>query len=189
MPNKKLEDITKVMDYELDFDAIHKEVFEILSNYDLNTQVQVGMTHRLGAEDEYKDCIGSLYDFEKHEFIAHEEDFTEFNSNHIGGALHRLYQDIGSIGRMRIMSVPPRSCYTMHVDDYYRLHVVLKTNENCHFLFPTQNIMYHMPCDKQLRWVDTREQHTFVNSSRDQYRVHIMLDVIKGQEMNIRFKE
>ena len=76
-----------------------------------------------------------------------------------------------SLTRTRLLWLNPWSCYSMHRDLTARIHIPLKTNSGCWFVFrdskPQQITEGHA-------WrVDTRQYHTFMNGS-DQSRLHLV---------------
>jgi len=52
----------------------------------------------------------------------------------------------------------------------------LITNTQCNFLFTDPLKLIHMPADGTTYWVDTRNQHTFLNGSV-QKRLHLVMIV------------
>ena len=80
-----------------------------------------------------------------------------------------------SLIRTRLMWIYPYACYSMHQDEYPRIHIPLITNPACYFVFDegikNQSIRY-MPTG-MVYWVDTRKTHTFMNCS-DQPRLHLV---------------
>ena len=80
--------------------------------------------------------------------------------------------------RTRIMLSRPKSCYSTHRDYSPRLHLPLVTNEQCNFLFTKPARLIHMPADGNTYWVDTRNEHTFLNGSVYD-RLHLVMIVEK----------
>lgn len=76
-----------------------------------------------------------------------------------------------NIYRTRFMWVSPMSCYSLHKDLSYRLHIPLVTNIDCYFLFRKTGLV-HLPCGKVYE-VNSREEHTFINCS-EKPRLHIV---------------
>lgn len=154
------------------------DVQTILNSCQLNNG-QLSLTHVVGASEHEKiyQATGTLYDFENKKYIFKETDFTEFNDMFKNTYLHDIYQTIENIGRFRIMVMNGPACYTLHRDYTKRYHMALKTNENCHFVFPTDNEIVHIPDDGNVHLVDTTHWHTFLNGSREQ-RIHLVMDDI-----------
>lgn len=81
--------------------------------------------------------------------------------------------------RTRLMSVKPKTCYSLHKDLSPRLHLPLVTNLQCNFILsePGPAEIFHMPATGETYWVDTRRIHTFMNGHRDQCRLHLTMIV------------
>ena len=166
----------KLPEYNFDFDQIKKEVFSIIEEH--NFIPQIGLTHstkELTEDQKVLESTGSIFDFENKCFKFKETDFSIFNEKYRNTYLFEVYKSIPNLGRFRIMTMDGPKCYTLHKDLSKRYHYVIETNLNCLFLFPDQNQMFHIPCDKNLYLVDTRYRHTFVNGSRSR-RIHLVMD-------------
>ena len=80
--------------------------------------------------------------------------------------------------RARLMRMPPRSTYSMHVDTYQRLHWAIITDPACHLTFQNNKTFFgwHIPADGFAYIADTRKLHSAVNPW-DQYRYHLVIDI------------
>jgi hypothetical protein len=78
--------------------------------------------------------------------------------------------------RTRIMLTRPKTAYSIHKDYSPRLHLPLITNKQCYFVFKNPAEFIHMPADGQTYWVDTRNEHTFMNGSLEN-RLHLVMIV------------
>lgn len=78
--------------------------------------------------------------------------------------------------RTRIMVSRPKTCYSIHNDNSPRLHLPLITNTQCNFVFTKPAKLIHMPANGETYWVDTRNEHTFMNGSLD-VRLHLVMIV------------
>jgi hypothetical protein len=77
--------------------------------------------------------------------------------------------------RTRLMWVYPFACYSMHQDEYPRIHIPLITNPACYFIINEgikNQTIRHLPVD-MVYWVDTRKTHTFMNCSEHK-RLHLV---------------
>jgi len=160
-----------------------KEAQQIVDQYG-TAGGQISLTHRPDAEtvqDKFFGATGSLYDYNAQNFIARESDFTVFNEALKNTYLHEIYNEIGNIGRMRIMVMDGPSSYTVHRDLTTRYHLVLKSNPQCFFVFPDDNELVHVPHDNNIYEVDTKRYHTFVNGSREQ-RIHLVMDNLNSYD-------
>ena len=90
------------------------------------------------------DGAGSLYDYQKKEFIAHTEQFTKINEVFSGTEVEVLYNGVKNfasekynvnIGRVRLMRLEPKTCLTYHIDlEEFRFHIPLVSNNKCFFV-------------------------------------------------------
>ena len=83
--------------------------------------------------------------------------------------------------RTRIMVMQPRSCYSIHTDTSPRLHIALKTHNQCKFIFTTPPEIVHIPADGFVYWVDTSKEHTAINASLEP-RWHLLMSLDNTQD-------
>jgi len=82
--------------------------------------------------------------------------------------------------RTRIMTMMPRTCYSIHQDDNPRLHLAIRTHNQCKFIFTMPPVqMIHIPADGNLWWVDTRQFHTAINGSLEP-RTHLLMSLVNN---------
>lgn len=77
------------------------------------------------------------------------------------------------IGRIRLMKIPPRTCYSWHRDLTPRLHIPLITNSTAFMIVKEQS--KHLTYGK-LWWVDTTRYHTAMNCAEVD-RWHLIYEV------------
>ena len=78
-----------------------------------------------------------------------------------------------NLSRTRIMNMPRATAYGWHLDLTPRIHIPVTTDPACMFIL--DDVVYRIPADGGVYWVDTRLWHTAVNASRDEFnRIHIM---------------
>jgi hypothetical protein len=77
-----------------------------------------------------------------------------------------------SLKRTRLMWINPGCCYTMHTDATMRLHIPIYTNDQAFLIFK-EGIVRHIPAG-HIYIVDTRKEHTAMNGSLDQPRLHFV---------------
>jgi hypothetical protein len=84
----------------------------------------------------------------------------------------------GKIGRIRYLTMAPKSVLTYHVDydNIVRLHIPLITNDNCFFI--NNEVISRMDRVGALYTFDSTVPHTAVNASREP-RTHIVASVYK----------
>lgn len=83
---------------------------------------------------------------------------------------NQILTDLGMY-RSRVMKMRDRTCYSYHVDPTGRIHIPLKTNENCFFVIEDEVV--RLPANGSSYFIDTTKKHTFVNASFEE-RVHIV---------------
>jgi hypothetical protein len=79
------------------------------------------------------------------------------------------------IGRMRIMRLTPRTCYSFHRDLTPRIHVPIITNPENYMIIETE--LKHLTPGK-IWWTDTRKLHTALNTG-ERDRFHLLVEVSK----------
>lgn len=82
--------------------------------------------------------------------------------------------------RVRLMRMRPRSCYSLHIDTYKRLHWALLTFPECHMSFQIGDGFtgFHIPADGYGYMVNTRIRHTALNPTTE-FRYHLVIDVME----------
>lgn len=125
---------------------------------------------------------GSLYDYDKHEFVDSTANYTRTSKKLDGSYLAKVIADVEAfaktegvkIGRVRIMRLQPKTCYTLHTDlEEFRYHIPIETNDSNFFVI--NNVVYRMPLVGQLYRFRTQAPHTAVNASTEP-RTHIVFD-------------
>jgi hypothetical protein len=155
----------------------------------LNTQWfenQIGLKHRINASNKFQDCIGSLYSKEQRKFIANELDFTEWSipDCYIKKQILTLCElEKFNVGRVRFMRLLPKTGLSVHMDQEFRYHLVIKTNINsyiCQNINIENNTLqplatcYHLPNDGYWYKVNTKEKHWVYNGGNDE-RIHLVV--------------
>ena len=75
--------------------------------------------------------------------------------------------------RTRIMNMPRATAYGWHLDLTPRIHIPITTDPACMFIL--DDVVYRIPADGGVYWVDTTLWHTAVNASRAEFnRIHLM---------------
>ena len=112
--------------------------------------------------------------------VLKESDFI-YICNQFKGTLFEevfiLLKEKYNVGRIRIMTSPPKTCLTWHTDDDgYRLHYPLNTDEGC--IMVIENEAKHLQKNK---WyiTNTLKPHTAFNGTRNLERIHLVGSIIK----------
>ena len=121
---------------------------------------QVGLQYK-ELEDPWSSAVGTQ---------RHESEYTILNPFFKNTLFENIINDYNLI-RTRFMWVNPYSCYSMHTDSTYRIHVPIITNPQCFFVFK-KGIIQHLSVGVVYR-INTTKQHTFMNCS-DTPRLHLI---------------
>jgi len=126
--------------------------------------------------------VGSLYDYDKGEFVASTAEFDTSCKKLEGTYLAEVISSVEEIaaidgvkiGRIRVMRINPKTCYSLHTDpEEFRYHIPLETNYQCFFVVDKDVV--RMPEVGTLYRFKTNSEHTAVNASF-QVRLHIVFD-------------
>lgn len=122
---------------------------------------QTGLQYRLN-EDPWSSAVGRARE--------HEYEFDLLNP-FFKNTIFESFILEHSLVRTRLMWSGPYSCYSMHRDNFPRIHLPIITNIKCYFLFK-DSVPQHMPVNN-VYWVDTTKPHTFINCS-EHHRLHLV---------------
>lgn len=157
---------------QFDIDRLQAD-FERISH--LMTDRQLCLTSRPGAAEPLLDGVGW--------YEGSESDFSQFNAEFRGTVFEEFYETVPyRLGRVRLMKMAPRSCYSFHQDKEPRLHIAIQTNENAYLLVDDdsgfRSWKIKIPPNGAVYWVNTQKTHTALNTDADRYRVHLVANVI-----------
>jgi hypothetical protein len=174
---KKLESPANLAKMKSDLDFV-------LTKSEWSIENQIGLMHRPGALNPWKDCVGSLWDRENDIELVKEEEFTEINLDAPAYTMQKLTELAKSegfkLGRIRYMRLLPKTGLTVHADSSVRYHYVLETNEHSYIYHTTKNpgvvktLGYHIPCDGHFYKVNTLLEH-YVYNGGNTSRIHIVI--------------
>lgn len=162
------------LDYDFDIDKLLSECYNIYNKVGspIGISTQIGLTHRKDAENVWHDATG------RHKDV--ETNYNIFNAELKGSYLEKVYNDIQkhyTVGRVRIMYLSNKTCYSLHRDLQKRLHLPVQTNKKC--LMIVDNEAFHLPADGNVYLVDTTKQHTALNGELGEFnRIHIIFNLI-----------
>lgn len=127
--------------------------------------------------------IGSTYRLKEGKHTVSQNDFTTTTKRLSGTYLDLVIKDVEKfaaetdgvkIGRIRIMRLKSKACYTLHKDqEEFRYHIPLSTDDRCFFVVGDE--IARMPEVGKLYRLRTNHHHTAVNASW-QSRTHILFD-------------
>lgn len=145
---------------------------------------QLSITHAPGVPS-WHDSTGSLYSTAAGKFTRQTKEYNELNSyfknTYVEWVINEVQlvaaQDNVNIGRIRLMMLKPKTCYSYHWDpEEFRYHIPLITNAKCFFV--NDMIIESMPTVGQLYRFRTNNYHTAVNASFES-RYHLLFDTFK----------
>jgi hypothetical protein len=174
----------KKLEFTADLEKMKDDLGYVLGKSDWGIENQIGLSHRPGASNLWKDCVGSLWDRANDIELVKEEEFTELNSESPFYTIKKLQElaDIENfkLGRVRYMRLMPKTGLTVHNDSSVRYHYVLETN---HYSFisyiPTSSssistIGFNLPPDSFFYKVDTQLLHYVYNGGTTP-RTHLVI--------------
>jgi hypothetical protein len=175
--------IQKIEGLNFDLAQARAALAEFVSRYPMSSdRRQLSLTVRSESNPSVDDGVGSLYDFKASRWLGREKDFCHFHPEFKGTYFHEIYLRLqkntqGKIGRVRVMLLPPKACYSIHQDPTVRYHLVLTTNPQAFLIFPERGLI-HIPADGNIYWVDTRLAHTAMNGGDDD-RFHLVMSEVE----------
>lgn len=168
------------------FDArrIEDEFVALLAKHSLSPQSTYTLTYRAETVDplaRLKDFPGSL-DHRKNgvkDIRADEYEFLlpELSGTYIEQVIAAVRgQTEHPIGRIRWASLPPKTCYSYHIDsDPVRFHIPIRTHAK-RAMFIVEDVVYKLPEEGRLYAVNVRLPHTAVNAMAQTWRTHLLFD-------------
>lgn len=175
--------LLETLHYAFDVARIREDYQRILGSCALmesprrdgSTLRSFSLTHRPDADDPLHDGNNTQYAPDNTK-LFHESDFSVFNPAFRDTVFYDIYQAMPfQVGRMRINRLPERTVFTMHQDSAARAHVAIVTNPNC-FVMSGDAQAYHVPADGNAYVFDTKQDHTALNTSRED-RIHLTMAV------------
>ena len=130
---------------------------------------QVSVQYSLYCENKYTDSCGKFRSNGKDAIqdrfpeIKSEEEFCLINDIYENTLFDKILCDWEGT-RARLMTIKPKSSYTVHTDITPRYHLALDTNPHAYFIFPEGHPqLFHIPPDGHVYFINTTEPHSFVN--------------------------
>ena len=107
-----------------------------------------------------------------------ELEYKSFNKKFLKTIFHDIFLSVIEkcpleIGRVRLMRLNSKSCYSVHEDPGLRLHLPIITNPDCFFCFESQGFHY-LPAKGRLYCTNTLLRHTVVNGGKSE-RIHLVI--------------
>jgi hypothetical protein len=165
------------------FNLIFKDLNFSYEQYDKINQIALHDT------SDWFDGTGSLYDYQLKQFTRETSEFTKthplLEGTYLGNCIEEvrafaLKHNSVKIGRIRVMRLQPKTCYTLHQDpEDFRFHIPIFTNPGAMFI--VDNEIGRMPFAGYLYRFRTNAPHTAVNASFHE-RIHIVFDTYRDEE-------
>lgn len=175
-----LDEVVRKIDHPFDFSRIREAADEIEAKCPFTHENrQISLKHQRETVQDPRDGVGPLQNIYAPGGPAFERDFRFFRQEFRNSYLREFAETIEAslsikLGRIRLMNLPGRRCYSLHQDRTVRYHFVLKTNPQAIFVFPRQGV-FHLPADGFLYRVDTRHTHSVMNGALSD-RVHLVFN-------------
>jgi hypothetical protein len=132
---------------------------------------QISLQMREGSEDPWYESCGQLKSM-----IKAESEYNLIIPELKGTYIDEMFQLLPfEPFRTRLMYLDKKSCYSIHRDYQPRYHVAIFTNPLAKIIFTEKERVFHIPSDGYLYFVDTREEHTAINGSLKEKRLHLLI--------------
>lgn len=162
---------------KLDIPFVQAEYEKFILTTPFTEKNQINFTSMSEQEQDPYEGAGSLYSRQEGRSITKESQYKFFIKKFENTFFHALYKQVSEvsplpIGRVRLMKLKPKTCYSFHRDNSIRYHLAINTNPECYLLFKDSGL-FHVPMDGQIYGTNTLLEHTAMNCS-DQERIHLV---------------
>ena len=152
------------------FDLLRSEILTLVNSLgDQHNQI-ICQTLEEGIED-FLTGTGSVDELDEQD----EKKYRFINPRLKNTYLHEIISKHAAY-RTRILKLNPRSCYSIHRDYSARIHIPIKTNDQCWMVWPNISSCAKLQ-EGYAYWTDTRKPHTFLNGDKDLIRIHLVMVV------------
>jgi len=162
-------DIVKELRYDIDVAQIKKELDQILTVTDYSDN-QISLQYH--ENPTWHDGVVK----KNHSLTSEEYQYVHWHPYLDGFYIKYLLDNLDfPVAHTRIMRLPPKSCYTTHVDYYTRWHIpVISKPLQTYMHFPDKNVTVRMH-PGTMYWTNTYELHNFINGTFED-RIHIVFN-------------
>lgn len=124
----------ELVDTDINAERLKREVFELLSEYELFEQQQVSLTS-ISGDNDWWSSVGKI-----HALKNPERFYSTINRGLHGTYIEELINRYPKYYRWRLLRLLPRETYTVHADSNnqllnYRLHIPVVTNPQAFLAF------------------------------------------------------
>jgi hypothetical protein len=162
-------ELVKFLEPVEQFNQLRHEILNIVSHrLDNNNQI-ILQTLDESVEDWY--CgIGKVAKLQN--FV--ESDYKFIQPSLKGSVIETVIKKYGGY-RTRIMNMLPKSCYSVHSDNSYRIHIPITTNSHSWMVWPKNQYCYSLH-EGNAYWTNTKVEHSFFNGAMSS-RLHLVMCV------------
>jgi|TARA_R110001592_G_scaffold360426_1_gene668775 hypothetical protein len=173
------EPFVHIVDSEIDHNQLEKEVYQLISEFDLQEQDQISLTSIDGNND-WNVSTGKMVD------LPHPERyFAEINTGIKNTLIEKYIKQFSKFYRWRLLKIKGKQTYSVHVDGLsnqsnLRVHIPVVTNKDCYLCFyddypqhSISNLVKHYHLETGYAYeVNTTGYHTAVNyGNTDRYHI------------------
>lgn len=172
------------LDAQFDSTQLYTELSGIMSDVGHTKTLQFLLTHHANPKgDAWLYGAGSLYDDKLKRYWARTADFSKLTTRLDNTYSAQVIEEVRKIaltqgkkiGRVRILTLEPKTCYSLHTDEEeFRYHIPITTSSSSFFI--ANDIIDRMPVTGQLYQFRTDEAHTAVNAHKYEQRSHLVFD-------------
>lgn len=111
----------------------------------------------------------------------------EFINTPIGNVLEHF----NDIGQARLLCLESGESYTAHTDPDDRIHLAITTNEYSFLVDINDSVLYHLPADGEVWYMDTSKTHVATNwgpTSRIHLNIRVLLPKFDPTKKGIHLK-
>lgn len=175
--------ITTVPNFTVNLKELQKETQVFFDDDSLwNKHNQLCFLNTPGHEPDLNQGVGNVLAEGYPASGLKDSDFTVFNPNYENTIFHEIYKAFPlPVTRMRLMKIPPKRCYSMHLDgpDELRYHIAVFTNPHAYFVYESTSSLHHVPADGQAYVFSVEEMHSAVNFNPAEPRIHVVLNGLR----------
>lgn len=163
--------LVKLLGQPDNFDVLKKEVMDLVASK-LATENQLSLQTTLEDTGDWYSSAGTVLKLKN----KNEREYNVLQPELKGTAIESIINKYNAT-RSRIMISRPRSCYSVHKDDSYRIHIPIVTNPQSWMVWPYQNKCVNLE-EGNVYWTNTTRYHSVFNGSLVD-RIHLVMCVFQ----------
>jgi hypothetical protein len=174
------------------FSSLQSFVKNVDTNFYMEgRQLAVTTKRNVTLEDAPHDGLTSFGIGTFNDWAANEMAHSHISPLFEGTVIHEIMNHCKSlipfkIGRVRLLRLTARSCYSFHQDLDLRIQIPIFTSEESLFFIGKADI-FHLPSDGSVFLLNAREPHTAINGHSDLDRIHLVMSLIAEKEEDYNF--